>query len=338
MQLFVERKGEVMSREQEQSGRTFKIIMRLLILLAALVFVFFASFFVTLTIKSDRPMEVVKYTFATEEERRKKILSDSEEEKRVRRNKAELEQKERKSKTEEPAKEEAPKVNEPDKKYNGASWSDKLARLRSIKSAVDERIKDREHYVTLDEIPRSLKQAIVAIEDNRFYSHKGFDPEGIARATVVNVEAGQIEEGASTITQQLVKNLFLTQEQSFTRKIEEILLAINLERNFTKDEILELYLNTIYFGSNFYGVYEAAEGYFGKEPEDLTLAESALLAGLPQAPSLYSPYVDFLAAKNRQFLVLSAMVRSNILTEREAERARTEPIDLVEGDEYNDDN
>ena len=307
--------------------------------------VFFASFFVTLSIKSDRPVEIVKSMFMSEEERQKKMFAELEEEKRVRRNKAELEQKNKTDDepSDEEPKDEEPKVKEPkvkepkveDKKNNRSSWSEKLDRLRSIKSAVDDKLKDREHYVPLEEIPRSLRQAIVAIEDNRFYSHKGFDPEGIARATVVNVGAGHIEEGASTITQQLVKNLFLTQEQSFTRKIEEILLAINLERNFSKDEILEIYLNTIYFGSNFYGVCEAAEGYFGKEPAELTLAESALLAGLPQAPSLYSPYVDFLAAKNRQMLVLSAMVKANVLTEREAERARMDPIELVEDIEDN---
>ena len=329
-----------MSNEQ-QPGRAFRVTVRLLTLLIAMALVFFASFFVTLTIKSDRPMEIVKTMFMSEKEREKKFLSDLEEQRRVQRNLAELEQKKKDAEPEKSSVEKSvdetkvdePKADKPsvgEKEYNNIGWSAKLARLRSIKSAVDERIKDREHYVPLEEIPHALRQAIVAIEDNRFYSHKGFDPEGIARATVVNVESGHIEEGGSTITQQLVKNLFLTQEQSFTRKIEEILLAIDLERNFTKDEILELYLNTIYFGSNFYGVYEAAEGYFGKEPQDLTLAECAMLAGLPQAPSWYSPYVDFLAAKNRQFLVLSAMVKAKVLTEREAERARMEPIDLVD--------
>lgn len=328
-----------MSNEQHP-GRAFRVTVRLVTLLIAMALVFFASFFVTLTIRTDKPMEIVKTLFMSEKEREKKFLADLEEQRRVQRNLAELEQKKKdaeleKSLVEKPVDEtkvEKPKADKPsagEKEYNNIGWMAKLARLRSIKSAVDERIKDREHYVPLEEIPHTLRQAIVAVEDNRFYSHKGFDPEGIARATVVNVKSGHIEEGGSTITQQLVKNLFLTQEQSFTRKIEEILLAIDLERNFSKDEILELYLNTIYFGSNFYGVYEAAEGYFGKEPQDLTLAECAMLAGLPQAPSWYSPYVDFLAAKNRQFLVLSAMVKAKVLTEREAERARMDPIDLV---------
>lgn len=329
-----------MSQEQNPK-RVFKIILRVLILALALAGVFVVSFLVTLSIKADNPREIVTLMFATEEERRRKVLSDLEEERRIRRNLAELER-EKKSEEEQPTVEQPP-IEPPtiedktiedktieDKKVEDTSWSKKIARLRSIKAAVNEKIADREHYVPLEEIPRSLRQAIVAVEDTRFYSHKGFDPEGIARATVVNVEAGQIEEGGSTITQQLVKNLFLTQEQSFTRKVEEILLAINLERNFTKDEILELYLNTIYFGSNFYGIYEAAEGYFGKEPWELTLAESAMLAGLPQAPSLYSPYVDFMAAKNRQLTVIQAMVRAKVLSEREAERARVDSIRLVE--------
>ena len=185
------------------------------------------------------------------------------------------------------------------------------------------------NYVKLDDIPRQLRQAIIAVEDKRFYTHSGFDVEGIARAAVVNVEAGQIEEGASTITQQLVKNLFLTPEQSFSRKAEEVLLAVNIERHFSKDKIMELYLNTIYFGSNFYGIYAASEGYFGKEPKNLTLGESAMLAGLPNAPSLYSPYVDFMLAKKRQLVVINAMKRAHFLSDREAENARIEEIVLA---------
>ncbi|MBR5912984.1 MAG: transglycosylase domain-containing protein [Selenomonadaceae bacterium] len=206
---------------------------------------------------------------------------------------------------------------------------DRVERIFSIEDAVNKRIKNIPHYVSLDDIPRSLQQAIIAVEDTRFYSHSGFDMTGIARAVVVNMEAGEIEEGASTITQQLAKNLFLSSEPSFTRKAEELILAMNLERHFSKNEIIELYLNTIYFGSNFYGIYDAAQGYFGKEPKDLTVGESAMLAGLPNAPSLYSPYVDFMLAKKRQLVVIDAMTRSHFLSEREAENARIEEIVLV---------
>ncbi|MBQ7630288.1 MAG: transglycosylase domain-containing protein, partial [Selenomonadaceae bacterium] len=215
-------------------------------------------------------------------------------------------------------------VNNPDVGIFG-----RVERIFSIEEAVNERTRRIPHYVSLDEIPRSLQQAIVAVEDARFYSHSGFDVTGIARAAVVNVEAGEIEEGASTITQQLAKNLFLSSEQTFSRKAEELVLALELERNFSKDKIIEMYLNTIYFGSNFYGIYDASKGYFGKEPKDLTVGESAMLAGLPNAPSLYSPYVDFMLAKKRQLVVINAMKNANFLSERDAENARIEEIVLA---------
>ena len=205
---------------------------------------------------------------------------------------------------------------------------DRASRILFIRRAVASRI-NPDTYVKLRDIPVSLQHAIVAVEDNRFYSHHGFDPQGIMRATLVNLQYGQIEEGASTITQQLVKNLFLSHEQSFGRKAEELLLALDIEANYSKDEILELYLNTIYYGSNFYGIGPAAEGYFGKRPAELQLPESAMLAGLPNAPSLYSPYVDFMMAKKRQFIVIDAMVRSGYLDEHEAESAKIKPIYLA---------
>ena len=205
---------------------------------------------------------------------------------------------------------------------------DRLSRIIFIRRAVASRI-NPDTYVKLRDIPVSLQHAVVAVEDNRFYSHHGFDPQGIMRATLVNRQYGQIEEGASTITQQLVKNLFLSHEQSFGRKAEELLLALDIEANYSKDEILELYLNTIYYGSNFYGIGPAAEGYFGKRPAELQLPESAMLAGLPNAPSLYSPYVDFMMAKKRQFIVIDAMVRSGYLDEHEAESAKIKPIYLA---------
>lgn len=205
-----------------------------------------------------------------------------------------------------------------------------LDRMTSIKPAVDAKIKKVPHYVTIDKMPFLLCQAVVAVEDQRFYKHKGFDLFGIARAVLVNVEAGEIQEGASTITQQTVKNLFLTSEQTFTRKAEELILSMNMEKDFKKDKILEIYLNVIYFGSNFYGIYEASHGYFGKEPADLTIAECAMLAGLPNAPSLYSPYVDFRLAKKRQLVVIDAMEKSGVITKTEAESARIEEIVLVQ--------
>ena len=208
------------------------------------------------------------------------------------------------------------------------SPADRISRFIFLTRAVESRTK-REGYVKLRDIPDSLQQAIVAVEDNRFYSHHGFDTEGIIRATLVNLQYGQIEEGASTITQQLVKNLFLSHEQSFGRKAEELMLALDMEANYSKDEILELYLNTIYYGSNYYGVSAASDGYFGKKPADLQLPEAAMLAGLPNAPSVYSPYVDFMMAKKRQFVVIDSMVRCGYLDESTAESAKIKPIYLA---------
>lgn len=224
----------------------------------------------------------------------------------------------------------------PDEKIYARNYSEigiagKIERIMNVESAVNEKIRGIRHYVQLKDIPLRLRQAVIAVEDTRFYSHRGFDVEGIIRATIVNVEAGEIQQGASTITQQLVKNLFLTQERSFTRKAEEVFLAMSVERSFTKDKILEIYLNTIYFGSNFYGVYDAAHGYFGKEPKDLTIGECAMLAGLPNAPSVYSPYNNFMLAKRRQLIVIDAMVRANMISNYDAEKARIEEIVLSDG-------
>ena len=209
------------------------------------------------------------------------------------------------------------------------STTDRLSRMLFIKRAVDARI-DRNHYVKLRDIPEDMQNAIIAVEDNRFYSHYGFDMQGIMRATLVNLQYGEVTEGASTITQQLVKNLFLSHEQSFGRKAEELLLSLDMEANYSKSEILELYLNTIYYGSNFYGIGPAAEGYFNKRPQDLKLPEAAMLAGTPNAPSLYSPYVDFMLAKKRQFIVIDAMVRNGYIDETTAESAKIKPLYLAE--------
>lgn len=205
-----------------------------------------------------------------------------------------------------------------------ASHWQKFSNIKKIMT--EHRSKD---YVSLEKICPDVQQAVIAVEDGRFYSHHGFDWEGILRAAFVNVQSGEIEEGASTITQQLVKNLLLSPEQTFGRKAEEILLAVAAERNFSKDEILEMYLNTIYFGSNFYGIAAASEGYFGKSPAELNLAEAAMLAGLPNAPSLYSPYVDFMLAKKRQVIVLDAMEKRGYISKKAAENAKIQPLELV---------
>ena len=156
----------------------------------------------------------------------------------------------------------------------------------------------------------------------------GFDATGMARAALVNIQNGRIEEGASTITQQLVKNLFLANDQTFTRKAEELLLALDIELTYTKPEILEMYLNVVYYGAGFYGVGAASEGYYGKSPDALDLPEASMLAGIPNAPSTLSPFVDFIAAKKRQAIVLDAMESQNYIDRRTAEDAKIQPLIL----------
>ncbi len=182
--------------------------------------------------------------------------------------------------------------------------------------------------VPLARMPRILLDATVAIEDDRFYSHWGIDVWGIMRAMAVNLIKGKIEQGGSTITQQLAKTLFLSPERTLRRKVQEALLAIQIERQYKKDEILEMYLNQIYFGHGAYGVEQAARGYFGKNVEDLTLAEAALLAGLPRAPSGSNPRNDLEKATARRNLVLTRMVKNGYVRREEAEGAMKSPVHL----------
>ena len=180
------------------------------------------------------------------------------------------------------------------------------------------------------EIPKILKYALVAVEDERFYSHSGVDMEGFFRALLTNIRAEQISEGFSTITMQLVGNLYLDRTDiSFSRKFDEMALAWQFERKYSKDEILDMYLNTVYFGSNAYGVEAAARTYFDKNPKDLSLAEAAVLAGLPQAPSAYSPRKHPEAALKRRQQILLKMYDQGFITEDEARQALREPLELA---------
>lgn len=180
--------------------------------------------------------------------------------------------------------------------------------------------------VKLEEIAPELKQAVLAIEDSHFYQHQGINPTSIARALLVNWRSGEIEEGASTITMQLVKNVFLSPERTFSRKLAEAVLALRVEQVFTKDEILEMYLNTIYWGHNNYGVETAAESYFQKSADELNLAEATMMAGLIQAPEQYSPFIDYAATKQRQATVLYRMEEIGWITAQTADRAIDEPL------------
>lgn len=186
---------------------------------------------------------------------------------------------------------------------------------------------ERRIPIHLSELPDYVAQSSIAIEDKNFYKHFGFDPRGIIRAFIKNKSTGEVVQGGSTITQQLVKKAFLTDEKSYKRKIKEIFLAIWVDAVYSKEEILEMYLNYIPYGGVLSGIGAAAESYFGKEASDLTLAEAAFLAGLPQAPSKYSPFSnDPTAATNRQQEVLRKMVESGYITQAEADTAAAEKL------------
>jgi penicillin-binding protein 1A len=188
--------------------------------------------------------------------------------------------------------------------------------------------KENRIAVPISQIPMQVRDAFVANEDHNFYEHHGVDFAGIARAAIADYRHEQFQ-GASTITQQLARALFLSNEVSVSRKVQEALLAMEIERYYTKDEILDRYLNLIYFGSGAYGIEAAAHTYFGTDVSRLTLAQAAMLAGLPAAPSDYSPYVNMQHAVERQRHVLDRMVASNFITQDEADAAAAQPLNLI---------
>ena len=181
------------------------------------------------------------------------------------------------------------------------------------------------------DLPPHLIQAFIASEDSRFFQHGGLDFLSILRAVWKNIWAGEIVQGGSTITQQVTKSLLLSPEKSFSRKIKEAFLAYRLDQNLSKRDILFIYLNQIYLGHGAYGVEAAAQTYFGKKSKELTLAESAMLAGLPQAPSRYSPFMNFQRAKERQRYVLKRMVEEGYLSSWQAQTAEQLPLYFARG-------
>lgn len=204
------------------------------------------------------------------------------------------------------------------------SRTERINRLFHFKEAVEKALNQRvpsNQRVKGDEISQNLKDALVATEDKRYYEHGAIDVFGIGRAFYTNLTAGHTVEGGSTITQQLVKNLFLSSKRIMSRKVEEVILAYLMELYYTKDEILTMYLNTIYYGNNYYGIEQASKGYFNTTPAKLTLGQAALMAGMPQAPSYYNPITNFKAAKERQRTVLTLMTQQGIISNREADKA-----------------
>jgi len=199
------------------------------------------------------------------------------------------------------------------------------AKGKEILSLHDE---ENRQIVSLEQISPHLKRAVLAIEDSGFYQHGGINPNSIGRALLANVKQGGVSEGASTLSMQLVKNVYLSQKRTFTRKLAEAVLAIRVEQVFTKDQILDMYLNYIYWGHNNYGIQTAAASYFSKSASELNLAESALLAGMIQAPEAHSPFNNFKDAKVRQEVVLSRMQTLGWITPQEAKSAKQAVLKL----------
>lgn len=199
----------------------------------------------------------------------------------------------------------------------GYSTYSKALDEKPLITRIDE-IASKENYVPFDELSKDYINAVVAVEDRRYYDHGAIDPIGIARAIWVNISNWELREGGSTITQQVAKNVIFSQEDTVSRKLGEIIAAFDLEKNYSKDEILAIYVNTCYFGDGYYGIYDASMGYYNKEPKDLNLDEASMLAGVPNAPSAYSPNVNPDLAKKRQKHVLEKMVENGYITQEEA--------------------
>ena len=182
-----------------------------------------------------------------------------------------------------------------------------------------EEIRSTESFTSYQELPQIYIDAVISTEDRRFWSHSGVDVVALGRALYNDLRTWSFVEGGSTITQQLAKNLYFTQEKKLVRKFAEAFVSFQLEANYSKEEIFELYVNTIYFGSGYYGIRQAAQGYFGKEPAQLSDSEAVLLAGLPNAPSAYTPDTNPELAQQRMQQVINSMVANGALTRREAD-------------------
>ena len=212
--------------------------------------------------------------------------------------------------------------------YKGHKIYEAVLEKTSVADKVAQ-IKSQENYTELKDLPDFYKNAVIAVEDRRFYEHGPIDPIAIARAFFVNIKSWELQEGGSTITQQLAKNIYFTQEKSALRKVAEMYMAYEIEKNCDKDTILELYLNTSYFGDGYYCVKDASEGYYVKEPKDMNRNEASMLAGIPNAPSAYCPTKHLNLAKQRQVQVLDKMVKYKFITEDEKQEILKEDNAVV---------
>lgn len=215
-------------------------------------------------------------------------------------------------------------------KQGGDSALVKVSTVWHVEETVNSLRSDPD-WVSLQKIPGHTRKALLAIEDHDFYKHGALDITGIARAAFVNLRAGEVQQGGSTLTQQMVKNVFLSSEQTIARKAEEAVLATWVERKYSKDEVLEMYFNTTYFGAGAYGIRNASKKYFGKEPSQLTLPESAMLAAMPYAPSALNPYENPVGCAKRVRLVLKEMLKYGYIGNTEYDAAISKGLVLKNG-------
>lgn len=208
--------------------------------------------------------------------------------------------------------------------FRGYNMYSKALSKESLNDKMENLKATNKYYVSYEEIPKDYVNAVVAVEDHRFFDHKGIDILALFRAILTNISTHSLAEGGSTITQQLCKNFYFTQERSLTRKIAEVFMASYLEDTISKEKIFELYANTSYFGDGYYGLGQASKGYFNKEPKDLTLYECVLLAGVPNAPSIYAPTANLKLCIQRQNQVIRAMIKHNYIDEETANKIKSE--------------
>ena len=211
--------------------------------------------------------------------------------------------------------------------YQGYTMYQEALTETSIIQMRDKIKEDTKNFTEIEDVPEIYLDALVAVEDKRFFSHKGVDIISIFRAILTDIKEMELVEGGSTITQQLAKNTYFTQKKELTRKIAEVFMAFEYENELSKEEILELYINTCYYGDGYYSIADAADGYFDKKVEDMNAYECTLLVGIPNAPSVYAPTKNPELAKERQFQVLSKMLDQGYITEKEVGRIKEEDYD-----------
>lgn len=212
--------------------------------------------------------------------------------------------------------------------YQGYTMYKEVISKESIEKKV-EKIKEYDNYISISDVPQTYKDATIAVEDHRFYYHHGIDVITTFRSLIENIRNKELTNGGSTITQQVARNFYFSQEKSFIRKIAELFVAFDLEKNYNKDDILEMYLNIIYFGDGYTGLKQASYGYFRKSPYKLNLSEQTMLVGIPNAPSIYSPSTNPDLTKKRQEQVVKAMLKYKYISKDEANEIKNTdlPID-----------